>query len=202
MQNDLLNTREEFYRKLIHIGCSVIPLSYLYYFSREQIIIISGFISIGFVLTEILRNFSTKVQQYFIFVFRPMLREDEKEKKITGATFLFLSLTIIFIFFDKSTAIPAALILTIADSFAAIIGKKLGRRKFLNKTITGSITFFLLGNVILFIFLPQLGLLNIVIALILTIIEATALPVSDNLALPISACLLTEVMIFIKGGLI
>ena len=202
MKNDLLDSRDELFRKLIHIGCSVIPLSYLYFFSREQIIYISGFISIGFVLAELLRNFSNKGQQYFIFIFKPLLREDEKEKKITGATFLFVSLTLIFIFFDKSTAIPAALILTIADSFAAITGKKFGRRKFLNKTFTGSITFFLLGNVILFIFLPVLGMLNFVIAAILTIIEATALPVSDNLTLPIIACLLTEVMIFIKGGLI
>ena len=153
-------------------------------------------------LAEILRNYSTKFQHYFILVFRPLLREDEKEKKITGATFLFISLTIVFILFDKNKAIPAALILTIADSFAAIIGKKLGRRKFLNKTVTGSITFFLLGNVILFIFLPQLGLLNFVIVTILTFIEALALPVSDNLTLPVSACLLADVMYFIKGGVV
>jgi len=202
MQNDLLDSRDEFFRKLIHISCSVVPLSYFYYFSREQIIYISGFISIGFVLAAILRNYSTKFQRYFILVFRPLLREDEKEKKITGATFLFVSLTIVFILFDKSKAIPAALILTIADSFAAIIGKKLGRRRFLNKTVTGSITFFLLGNVILFIFLPQLGLLNFVIVTILTFIEALALPVSDNLTLPVSACLLADVMYFIKGGVI
>jgi len=202
MQNDLLDSRDEFFRKLIHISCSVVPLSYFYYFSREQIIYISGFMSIGFVLAEILRNYSTKFQHYFILVFRPLLREDEKEKKITGATFLFVSLTIVFLLFDKSKAIPAALILTIADSFAAIIGKKLGRRRFLNKTVTGSITFFLLGNVILFIFLPQLGLLNFVIVTILTFIEALALPVSDNLTLPVSACLLADVMYFIKGGVI
>jgi len=202
MQNDLLDNRAEILRKSIHIMCSVLPLSYLYFFSREQIIYISGFISIGFVLAELLRNFSIKGQRYFIFIFKPLLREDEKEKKITGATFLFVSLTLIFIFFDKSTAIPAALILTIADSFAAIFGKKLGRRRFLNKTVTGSITFFLLGNVILFIFLPELKLLNLVVITILTFIEAFTLPLSDNLTLPISACLLIEVMFFIKGGVI
>src|SRR5210317_190215 len=147
MQNDLLNNRQEFLRKIIHIGCSVIPLSYLYYFSREQIITISGFISIGFILAEILRRFSDKTRQIFIFIFKPLLRENEKKKRITGATVLFVSLTLIFIFFNKRTAIPAALILTIADSFAAIFGKKFGRRKFLNKSVTGSLTFFLLGNV-------------------------------------------------------
>jgi len=202
MQNDLLDNRAEILRKSIHIMCSVLPLSYLYFFSREQIIILSGFITIGFVFVEILRKFSTKIQQHFIFFFKLLLRENEKENKITGATFLFVSLTLIFIFFDKSTAIPAALILTIADSFAAIFGKKLGRRRFLNKTVTGSITFFLLGNVILFIFLPELKLLNLVVITILTFIEAFTLPLSDNLTLPISACLLIEVMFFIKGGVI
>jgi len=202
MHDDLLNNQQELLRKVIHIGCSVIPLSYLYYFSREQIIFISGFISIGFIIAEIMRRISNKIQQLFISVFKPLLREEEKKKKITGATVLFISLTLIFIFFDKRTAIPAALILTIADSFAAIFGKKYGRRKFLNKSVTGSLTFFLLGNVILFIFLPHLGVLNIIIAAILSFIEALPIPVSDNLTLPLSTCLLLEGMSFIKGGLL
>ena len=99
MHNDLLNEQQEFFRKIIHITCSVIPLSYLYYFSREQIITISGFISIGFIIAEILRRISDKAQQQFVFIFKPLLREDEKNKKITGATVLFASLTLIFIFF-------------------------------------------------------------------------------------------------------
>jgi dolichol kinase len=195
----LLNRRHEFFRKLIHIGCSILPLSYLYYFSREQIIYISGFISIGFIFAEGIRNYSNTFQQYFFFIFSHLLREDEKVKKITGATFLFVSLTVIFIIFEKRTAVPAALILTLADSLAAIFGKNFGRRTFLNKSVTGSLTFFLCCNVILFILLPVLGLLNIVIAAILTIVEAKALPVSDNLTIPISACLLIEGAFLIKG---
>jgi len=202
MQNDLLNNQQEFFRKLIHIGCSVIPLSYLYYFSREQIIVVSGFISIGFVLAEIFRRISDKTQQIFFFIFKDLLRDYEKKNKITGATVLFVSLTLIFLFFDKRTAIPAAFILTIADSFAAIFGKKFGRRRFLNKSVTGSLTFFLLGNVILFILLPHLGMLNIVIVVVLTFIEALTLPVSDNLTLPVLTCLMVEGMFFIKEGLI
>ena len=198
MQNDLLDNRTELVRKSIHIVCSILPLSYLYYFSREQIIILSGFISIGFVAVDLLRMKSTKIQHYFFFVFNSLLRENEKEQKLTGATFLFVSLTIIFILFEKKTAIPAALLLTIADSFAAITGKKLGRTKFLNKTVTGSLTFFLTGNVIFIILLPELGLLNILIVAILTIIEALALPVSDNLTLPISACLLIEGLFLLR----
>ena len=163
---------------------------------------ISGFISIGFILAELLRRISDRAQHIFFFIFKPLLRKDEKNKKITGATVLFVSLTIIFIFFEKRTAIPAALILTIADSFAAIFGKKFGRRKFLNKSVTGSLTFFISGNVILFILLPQLGMLNFVIVAILTCIEALALPVSDNLTLPVLTCLFIEGMIFIKGGLL
>lgn len=202
MQNDLLDYRSEIIRKSIHLICSLLPISYIYYFSREQIIFISGFISLCFVIVEIARKYSTKVQKYFFFIFNSLLREDEKTSKVTGATFLFVSITIIFIFFDKSTAIPAALILTIADSFAAIIGKKLGRKRFLNKSVTGSMIFFILSSVILFLLLPELGALIFLIVALLTIVEALALPVSDNLTLPISACLLIEVMIFIKGGLI
>lgn len=195
-KNDTVHIKHELIRKSIHLACTILPLIYWLYLSREQIIIICGFITVGFITGEILRFKNKKFSYWFERIFFKLLRDDEKKNKITGATYLFVSLTIIFIFFEKHVSIPAALILTLADSFAAIIGKTYGRTKFLNKTVTGSLTFFLVGFVILFTLLPGLGWLSLVVVLLLTFIEALPIPVSDNLTLPISACLLIEVMLY------
>jgi len=202
MDNDTLKISTEFYRKLIHIFCSVLPLAYWYYLSREQIIVISGFISIGFVIAEIARFKSKIFQKWFKDIFFKLLREDEKKNKTTGATYLFTSLAVIFIFFEKQVSIPAALILTLSDSVAAIIGKTYGRTKFLNKTVTGSMAFFIVGFVIFFTFFPGMIWLSLIVVILLTLIEAAPIPMSDNITLPISACLLIEVMFLFNRGLL
>ncbi len=201
-KNDTVQIKAELIRKSIHLACSLLPLAYLFYLSREQIIIICGFISFGFITGEILRFKNEKFSYWFGKIFFKLLREDEKKDKITGATYLFVSLTIVFIFFEKHVSIPAALILTLADSFAAIIGKTYGRVKFLNKTVTGSLTFFLVGFVIFFTLLPGLGWLSFVVVILLTFIEALPISVSDNITLPISACLLIKVMFLFNGDIL
>ena len=118
---------------------------------------------------------------------RAQLREDERKKGLTGATYLFLSMSITIFIFEKNIAVPALLILTLADSFAAIIGKLKGKHKFLCKSIEGSITFFLFVLGILCIFVPEIGITIIVIALLITIVEALPIPINDNILIPIFA---------------
>lgn len=200
MQNDTLEFKAELKRKLIHISCSVIPIAYYVLLSREQIVVLCGLISLGFIIAEILRFKNDKFKNWFKHVFSNLIRENEKSS-LTGATYLFISLTIIFLIFDKKISIPAALILTIADSFAAIVGKAYGRAKYFNKTVTGSLAFYMTGLVIFVFFLPELGWSILLTVLLLTIIEAVPIPMSDNITLPLSACLIVLVVFWLKGVL-
>jgi dolichol kinase len=188
--NDLLTLRAELKRKTIHLGSSLLPILYYFFFNREQIILISGIMSILFLAGEFARFNFKSAARLFREIFFPLLREEEKAYQLTGATYLFLSATVTFFIFDKIFATAAVLILTISDSVAAIIGKGFARKAVGEKTIAGSVTFFLVSIGIIFILVP-LGVVKVLgVALVLTIIEAIRFPLSDNFVISISAALL------------
>ncbi len=182
---DRLKVLPEILRKFIHLSCSLLPLLYHFYLSREQIILISSIISIIFVISEYLRYRYKGIRDLFYTIFGSLLREDEKNINITGATCLFISATVTFIIFEKNIAIPAVLVLTISDSFAAIVGKATVSPRFFGKSVAGSLTFFLITAIILIIFFPGRAWFAVAVAVLLTFLEALPLKINDNLWLPI-----------------
>jgi dolichol kinase len=177
--------RNEIWRKCIHFSCVLFPLIYLFWFSKEQIVILCGLITGGFILAEMLRLKSDWGRHLFTMVFTPLLREGEKENTITGATWLFMALTVTFLLFSKKIAVAAVLILTIADSLAAIVGRRYGTMRFFAKTWLGSTVFYFCTVVILLALFPDMAFWALVIALPVTLIEALRLPVNDNLLIPL-----------------
>ena len=141
-------------------------------------------------MAEFARFKSEYGAKLFKKIFFSLLRKDEKQNKLTGATHLFLSVTITFFLFPKPIAVPAILILTIADSLAAIVGKIKGKHRFITKSRAGSVTFFLVALLIVIIFLPQLGLFSLVVVALITVLEAMPLPINDNIIISLSAGLL------------
>jgi dolichol kinase len=183
---DLLRFSTEFRRKVIHLGCSILPLLYYFYLSREQIILLSGMMCIGFLSAEFLRFRFPRVQALFSSIFQTLLRESEKTKNLTGATYLFLSATVTFVLFEKNIAVPSVLVLTVADSLAAVAGKMINSIRFFSKTLAGSLAFFITGLLVLWLFVPApLSLLLLVIGP-LTILEAAVVKINDNLLIPLS----------------
>jgi phytol kinase len=177
--------RREIGRKGIHLSCTVFPLLYLFWMRKEQIIVLSCLITGGFITSEILRFKSVWVKNLFKQIFTSLLREGEKENAITGATYLFMGMTIAFIIFSKTIAVASILILTVADSLAAIIGKYFGNKRFLHKTWLGSLTFYGCTAAILVIILPELSYWTLLLAFPITILEAWELPINDNIMIPL-----------------
>ena len=184
---DVLNLKAELRRKSIHLSCTIIPILYYFACSREQILVFSCFIAIGFLIAEFARYRIQFCAQIFEKTFFSLLREKEIKRGLTGATYLFLSTSITIFIFEKEVAVPALFVLTLADSFAAITGKLKGKHKFFNKSIEGSATFFLFTLLILYIFIPESGLSVISISVLVTVIEALPVPVNDNILVPLSA---------------
>ena len=197
MQNaDKVTISYEILRKLIHLACSIIPILYYFYFKREQIVVICVSITVIFLVAEIIRTRFDWGRELYKKWFFPLLREGEKDQNLTGATHLFLSVTVSFLIFEKHIAIPAVLILTIADAMAAIVGKLYGKHQLLQKTWQGSATFFLISLVVLFTNFSEYRMILVLIALIVTIVELLPLPFSDNYSVPLSAGLLLFVFNF------
>ncbi len=190
---DLLNLQTELKRKVIHLSCAVLPLLYYFYLNREQIVILCSTISILFLIAEFLRFRHRESGVLFKKIFSPLLREREKNKHITGATYLFISATVTFIIFRKEIAVPAVMILTIADSFAAIVGKMTDLGKFFSKSLSGSVTFFVTSACIVSLFLPDLGWMALLVAALVTILEALPLRINDNILI----CFGTAIILFI-----
>jgi len=183
---DLLQLSTELRRKAIHLGCSILPLLYHFYLDREQIILLSSIISIGFLSAEFLRFRFPRVQTLFSSIFHPLLRDSEKAKNLTGATYLFLSATVTFVLFEKSIAVPSVLVLTVADSLAAIVGKITNSISFFTKTLAGTLTFFITGLLVLLLFVAQPALRLLIVIGPVTILEAAVVKINDNLLIPLS----------------
>jgi dolichol kinase len=194
-QSNQLHFQAELNRKIIHLSCVILPLLYHSLLNREQILVICSIICIFFIIAEFLRFKHKLSGQIFERVFFPLLREEEKKKHITGATYLFISATVTFFIFSKEIAVPAVLILTVSDSFAAIVGKMTDSVRFFNKSLAGSVTFFALSLSILLLFLPEIGWVSIPVALVVTVIEALPLPVNDNILITMSTGVLLYIVI-------
>ena len=144
-----------------------------------------GGLSGTFLIAEILRINISIFKYLFQRFFGPIVRASEN-KKLTGATSVFISGFLTVLIFEKNIAIFAMLTLSLADATAALIGKKWGKRELFDKTLEGSITFLII-SIALAMLLPDLFRLGaIVAAIVATLVELLPSPIDDNLMIPIS----------------
>ena len=176
--------RHELVRKAIHICSSAIPLIYWFFLDRGTSLQIVIFLALGFLTADYLRLKYHWIETWFMRFFGSALRQHEK-KKLTGATYVFTGAVVTVFLFPKEIAVASLLILSISDTFAALVGIPFGRHTFLKKTAEGSAAFFLSTVIILSIFFPEMMILNLGIALLVTLAEAYPMNMDDNFLIPI-----------------
>ena len=119
----------------------------------------------------------------------------------TGATYYLLGCLFVILFFGKnnhSIIIASLLIMSISDSFAAIIGIKFGQTKlYKNKSLEGSFSFFITAFIILVCFVSDLHLFeSIFVAFIITLIELFSYQqLNDNITIPICSAILIQFLV-------
>lgn len=138
----------------------------------------------GFLLAEFLRLRFDWAKKYFMLIFGPAIRDHERSN-LTGATYVFTGAVISIFLFPKEVAVPALLILSISDTLAALVGIPFGRHPFFKKSVEGSLAFFISASVILYLFYPETLVVNLVIALIVTLAEANPVNLDDNFLIPL-----------------
>ncbi len=183
----------ELVRKAIHLSSSAIPL--LYWFMFEQDFMLKGVILLaaGFLLAEYLRFHVPKGRKIFENVFGSALRNHE-HMQLTGATYVFTGSVVCIFLFPKEIAVPSLLILSLSDTFAALVGIPFGKHPFLAKSLEGSTAFFMVTLLILSIFLPENIVINLIVALVLTVVEAFPMNLDDNFVIPISSGILLSLV--------
>lgn len=132
---------------------------------------------------------------------------ERKEQDGLGTVYYAISLLIISIIAfgiikKPEIGLCPILIMGYGDGLAAVIGKSIKSYEYkileTKKSIAGSTTMFLISFIILAIFLYTTGnnlwiLKSIILAVILTIVEAISIKGTDNLTIPILTCIILAI---------
>ncbi len=189
-----LSLKNEFLRKSIHVCNSIFAYSLLY-FNQEDFTLIIALLTFLILLFETLRNIFPNVNFLFKKFFGSIIRDFESLGKLTGASFVFISTLILLLFFDKYTCIFAILVMSYSDTVAALVGKKYGKTKIFNKTLEGSVAFFIVGCIIAILIYPNINLYTSILAVLFaTIIESLPLKIDDNLSVPMSIAFFANII--------
>ena len=184
MQKHKIN---ELFRKAIHISNIIIPFGYLYIFQDkiEMLVILSFFLILCFFI-ELARKKNDNVLIFFNNYFRFMMRENEKEGALTGATWVFVGALFTILLIPAPFSILSLLFLSVGDTFAALIGMQFPYLKLGEKTLSGSIAGFiacLISGLIIDIHISN----DVLIfgAFMAMFIEIMPLSFDDNVTIPI-----------------
>ncbi len=145
-----MNLQSEFCRKGLHLLLISIPLAYHFLGKWESVRI---FVAIGLIVVclDYARSKSPLVKKIFNGIFGAVLREHEiTGKKLTGASFVAIATCLNFSLFKAEIAVTGFLILVISDTLAALIGKGFSSRPFFEKSLYGSLAFFISALIVLF----------------------------------------------------
>ena len=199
--DDTLNNsfRVELIRKALHLCSLSIPILY-YSLSKSTALSVLIPLTVGFILTDLLRYYHPPTAKLFHDLFGWLLREHEtgrKAKTLNGATYMVLSATICILIFPKLIVITSFAILIISDGAAALAGQRFGRRRIhigypTNKSIEGSAAF-LLTSIFVVLVTPKVAnipteyLIGGVAAFVGMLAEVFSSDIlDDNLAVPLS----------------
>jgi dolichol kinase len=190
-QVDRLELRHEVARKTIHLSSISIPVIY-YFISREIALLLLIPLFAGFFSVDLLKNFSGPFSKWYHDTFGAMLRTHELEKKpyLNGATYITMGALLLVLFFPKIIAVTAFSMVAVSDTFAALIGKAFGKHRFGQKSMEGSLAFFLCSLIIVAIVPGLNGFIGFVMAIVATATEAFLVrignfKIDDNLSIPL-----------------
>ncbi|MBU00094.1 MAG: hypothetical protein CME14_02105 [Gemmatimonadetes bacterium] len=177
----------EIARKVLHIGSSVIPLSYLWFIQdREIMVLLLGLLSLSAVCIEFSRGKVKFVDALFSSWLGIMLRDSETCGKFNGATWVLFGGTITVFLFAMPVAVPALLFLTVGDTFAAIGGKLYPVGKIGDKTLSGTAAGITTSFGAAYLVNQTLPLEVIILGAVAAMgVELLPIPLNDNLTIPV-----------------
>ena len=187
-------SKQEYLRKIIHLLIFFFGL-FLLIFDLKYCLPIFLLISSSFILLDFLRINNNNLNIYYHKYFGFVTRSIEKDR-MTSASYAFCSIMIVVLFFDKTIAACSIMILSISDVVASYIGVKFGKFKLLdNKTLEGSIAFFI-STAIILLFFNFTSYQVILVSFGCTIIELLAdkFKLDDNLGIPVIAAMLLTIL--------
>ena len=131
------------------------------------------------ILLEIARNQIPSFKSFFLKIFSPLLKEEEKKGKLTGASFLIISMTLSYAIFEFKYFYYASLISILVDGITPIITFIVFRKN--NKDHHHLLTFLISATIVAFIVNSGLPLIvKLTTSIVVSLIEYLNPPPDDN----------------------
>ncbi len=186
----MIKYNQEIIRKFTHLSSLWIPILYLHSTTAIMLKILLP-LTILAIIIEFSRKYISKLNHFINYLIGAIMREHE-QKSFVGATYLFISSTLTIALFNKEIAIFALTILVVSDTCAALIGRKFGKTKLLDKSLEGSLSFAVSALLIYYYYINvyhfDLPLIQAILAIFAaTIVElfANKIRLDDNFLIPL-----------------
>ncbi len=195
-------------RNIFHASMALFGvICYFFFLTRVQALAILGSIAFIFGSLEISRRFSPGWNDFLCDkVFKSIARPAERYK-VNSATIFVLALFVIVFFFPKIPVLAATLILGFSDPVATLAGKRWGIKKiYRDKSIVGSLAFFVTGFLIAALFLffaePLFAPMHVLfiaagMAFFGMIAELFSGRIDDNFSVPVVCAFVGTIIIFV-----
>jgi dolichol kinase len=188
-------SKVEITRKIVHLVTLSIPIGYAS-MTKESVLFILLLLFLGFLSVDLLRYYHSGVASLFRKYFLGTVLREKEKATLMGSTYFLFSTLLTILFFPKPIAIASLLILILADTSAAMVGKGIGKIPIFGKTLEGSMAFFICALLIVWTY-PNLGRVSgSLAALGATVIEILPTRIDDNLTIPLTA---GAIMFFVGG---
>tara|TARA_Y100001935_G_scaffold144425_1_gene119283 strand:+ start:936 stop:1523 length:588 start_codon:yes stop_codon:yes gene_type:complete len=192
--------KSEYIRKLIHLSNLIIPISYYYVFQDKRFFLISLFFFVLiFLAIDLFREKNKYIKILFNLFFNRMMRKHELNGALTGASWVMISAFFTILIFPKNIAILSLIFMSVGDTVAGLVGRRVGKLKIGEKTLEGFVFGFLACAIISYNYKLIPFSISIYGSLVGMIFEVLPLPLDDNLKIPLSSA---SIMFVIESYLI
>ena len=186
---DILPYHQEVFRKFVHIASSGIAIL-LYFHGKEVLLPYILAAAILFPILDYSRKYIPYLKTIYISLFGIITRPYEYQG-LSGASWVFMGAGVTTYLFNEEVAVIALLVMSLSDSAAAIIGIKFGNTRLFNKSLEGSLAFFITTYMIIFYLSIASIPLTLITTIIATAIELFSTPkLNDNILLPVATALI------------
>lgn len=183
----MIRYTSEIARKAIHIASLAIPIG-LYFTPIEvakRVVLVLTLVTLA---GDVVRLHVPWFRTVFYFLFGRLLRDHERFN-LLGSTYLFMAALLCIHMFPKPIAVVALGFVVVGDATAALVGRRWGRIKILDKSLEGSLGCFFACVLIGWIYPgPEMTWPMVLVgAFVATLFELLPIPLDDNLRMSLSA---------------
>ena len=173
------------WRRLFHAGNGLVVSFFppVLGLSRWAVLLILSSVLVLLVAFDLARLRTPRLNALFFRLFASFVSPREATK-VASSTWYICGVILVYALFPGRIAVPAIVVLALADPMASIVGRLWGRRRLGSGTVLGSLVFFTVAFAVLSGFFGAAA--AVVPALVVTCVEVVPWQLDDNLTVPVA----------------